>query len=212
MTVWGELFSKTQPSPVGFFQVKEQYAYTPAVSGYEELDLPTDMVLRTLYIDALLTTWYLGAEIEDIRLDEDTLKTIMYDGRYSELMRMYRPYFGKYEHKVHMYIAAAATEINVAPTQDLVVVGVGQQAAEASISVTPHYGRPLSAISSVAGWHQLYASGYIPNGIGAIPFGDRQTPEDWYDPRGVGKLRLRLQGGDSATGTYRVLTQQVRMY
>ena len=212
MTVWAEVFSKTQPTPVGFFQTKEQYAYSPTVLGYEEIDLPTDLVLRTLYIDALLENHWLGSELYDVRLDEDNLKTIMYDGRYSELMRMYRPYFGKYEHKVMAYIDTSATEVNWAPSQELCIVGTTYNAAAHYLSSIRHFGCAGSCIADAATYALIYASGYIPHGIGAIPFGDRQKPEDWYDPRGVEKLRLRLQGGDSASGTYRVTTQQVRTY
>jgi len=212
LTVWAEIFSGKAISPIGFFQTKEQYAYTPAILGYEEIDLPTDMVLRTLYIDALLTNKYLGQELYDVRLDEDNLKNILYDGRYTELMRIYRPYFGKYEHKVMAYLAHAETTFYVAPTQELTVQVTPYNANDYAVGAGRQFGSQLKGIVATASYCQIYASGYIPHGIGAIPFGDRQTPDDWYDPRGVGKLRLRLQGGDSATGTYRVLTQQVRMY
>jgi len=189
MTVWAEVFSKTQPSPIGFFQTKEQYAYTPTVLGYEEIDLPTDLVIRTLYIDALLENHWLGSEIYDIRLDEDNLKTIMYDGRYSELMRMYRPTFGKYEHKVMAYINNAATEVNWAPSQELCIVGVPYNAAEHYLSSIRQFGCAGSLIADAATYCLIYASGYIPHGIGAIPLGERQTPEEWYDPRGLKRNR-----------------------
>jgi len=212
LTVWAEIFSGKTISPIGFFQTKEQYAYTPSVLGYEEIDLPTDMVLRTLYIEALLTNGWLGSELYDVRLDEDNLKNILYDGRYTELMRMYRPYFGKYEHKVMAYLGTGQTAFYAAPTQELCVQGSAYAADEVALAFARQFGSALTGSIATAGYANIYVSGYIPHGIGAIPFGDRQTPEDWYDPRSVGKLRLRLQGGDGATGTYRVLTQQVRMY
>jgi len=212
LTVWAHVFSKTQPSPSAFFSVKEQYAYTPTVLGYEEIDLPTDAVIRTIYLDALLDNSWLGREFYDVRIDEDNLKTIMYDGRYTELMRMYRPLFGKYEHKVMAYIDTAATEFNVAPSQELVTVISGYNAAAKYASSIRQFGCAQSAIADGATYCQIYASGYIPHGIGAIPFGNRQAPEEWYDPRGLKRLRLRLQGGDNASGTYRVSTQQIRTY
>jgi len=212
LTVWAEIFSGKAITPIGFFQTKEQYAYTPSVLGYEEIDLPTDMVLRTLYIDALLTNHWLGSELYDVRLDEDNLKNILYDGRYSELMRIYRPYFGKYEHKVMAYIAHADTTFYAAPTQELCVQVTPYNANDYAVGASRQFGSQLKAIVATATYCQIYVSGYIPHGIGAIPFGRRMEAEDWYDPRGVGKLRLRLQGGDSASGTYRIITQQVRMY
>ena len=212
MTVWAEVFSKIQPSPSAFFQVKEQYAYTPTVLGYEEIDLPTDQVIRTLYIDALLTNGWLGSEIYDIRLDEDNLKTIMYDGRYTELMRIYRPYFGKYEHKVMAYLGTGQTAFWAAPTQELSVQITPYGADEYAVAAARQFGSALTGSRATAGYCSIYASGYIPHGIGAIPLGDRQSPEEWYDPRGLKRLRLRVQGGDSAAGTYRIITQQIRTY
>jgi len=212
LTVWGEIFAGRTITPVGFFQTKEQYAYSPDVDGYEEIDLPTDMPIRTLFIDALLDNAYLGSELSEIRLDEDNLKNIFYDGKYSDLMKLVRPQFGKYEHKVWAYIGEGLTEFNTAPSQELCIVGVGQGTTESYLSVEHHFGCVNAGIASAAEEFLLYCSGYMPHGIGAIPFGDRQIPEDWYDPRNVGKLRLRLKGGASATGTYRVITQQVRMY
>lgn len=212
MTVWAEVFSKTQPSPIGMFSVKEQYAYTAVAGSYEEIDLPTDAVIRTLYLDALLTNQWLSQEINEVRLDEDNLKTIMYDGQYSELMRMYRPYFGKYEHKVMVRVEDSPTEFFVAPSQEQVTLLVPYSATAGYVSTFRQFGCLQVAIANTDMYAFGYVSGYIPHGIGAIPFGERQTPEDWYDPRGLKRLRLRLQGGAAATGTYRVSTQQIRMY
>lgn len=212
LTVWAEIFSGRAISPTGFFQVKEQYAYTPSILGYEEIELPTDYPLRTLYIDALLTNKYLGQELYDVRLDEDNLKNILYDGRYTELMRIYRPYFGKYEHKVMVYLAHAETTFYIAPSQELTVQVTPYNANDYAVGAGRQFGTEMKGISATPSFCQIYASGYMPHGIGAIPFGDRQTPDDWYDPRNIGKLRLRLQGGDTASGTYRVVTQQVRSY
>jgi len=213
LTVWAEIFSGKTISPVAYFSVKELYSYTPTAVGYEELELPTDHTLRTLYIDACLDNKYLGQELYDVRLDEDNLKNILYDGRYTELMRMYRPFFGKYEHKVMAYIGTSATEYNIAPTQELCIVGTAYNATEYYISQVRQFGPVQQAIASTATYVLFYASGYMPHGIGAVPFGIRNEPDTWYDPRGVGKLRLRLQGGDTpGTGTFRVLTQQVRGY
>ena len=212
LTVWAEIFSGRKISPVGFFQVKEQYAYTPTVGGYEELELPTDFPLRTLYVQALLDNGYLGSEIGEFRLDEDNLKNIFYDGNYSELMRLFRPEFGKYEHKVFAYAGDTLSEFNTAPSQELCLTCTPLGTTEYFVAIEHQFGCANAVIADTATNVHIYASGYMPHGIGAIPFGDRQVPEDWYDPRNVGKLRLRLQGGAGATGTYRIMTQQVRNY
>jgi len=212
LTVWAEIYAGKTISPVGFFQVKEQYAFTPTVGGYEEFELPTDFPLRTLYVDALLDNGYLGSEIANIRLDEDNLKNIFYEGNYSELMRIFRPTFGKYEHKVFVTAGDTLSEFNTAPTQELCLIATPQGTTEYFVAVEHQFGSVNAVIADTSCNVHIYCSGYMPHGIGGIPFGDRQDPSDWYDPRNVGKLRLRLQGGDAAAGTYRVITQQVRGY
>jgi len=63
-----------------------------------------------------------------------------------------------------------------------------------------------------AGQGQFQVNGSLPHQVLAIPFGSRDVIEDWYDVTKVGNLRLSLKGGSAATGTYRIITEQLRKY
>jgi len=214
LKVVATVFSGLSASPVGFMQVKEQYAYTPTAGAYEEIELPTDMVLRTLYIQALDHSQWFGNSVSEVRLDEDALKTIFFDDEYYEIMKMYRPLFGKYIHKSLTEIGDTATAFYRAPTCDAVSLGMPDAADHYYLSQTVQFGALLSAIADTTTDVTFLHSGYLPHYVGAIPFGQRNVPETWYNPSAVKKLRLRIKGGVSLGGTetFRIITQQLRRY
>ena len=147
LKVTATVFSGLAVSPVGFLQVKEQYAYTPGAGSYEEIELPTDMTLRTLYIQALDHSQWFGNTVDEIRLDEDALKTILFDDKYYEIMKMYRPLFGKYVRKSLVEIADTATPLYRAPTCDAVSLGIPAGATERYLAQSAQFGALLSAIA-----------------------------------------------------------------
>lgn len=53
LEVVANVFDELKPSPVGFLSAKEHYAYSLTSSAKEYVDLPTDMVMRTLMLQSL---------------------------------------------------------------------------------------------------------------------------------------------------------------
>lgn len=214
LEVWALVFSGKVPSPVGFFQVKEQYAYTPSADSYEEIELPTDYPLRTLYLQAPKKDTWFGSIVDEVRLDEDALKAILFDNEYYDVMKMYRAFFGRYEHKSTVYLSTTDTAYYRGPTADVAGIITPYGTAEYAVADGQIFGAEGAGYMTTAGNCTIFVSGFLPNYVGAFPFGKRDDPEDWYDPRGVGKLRFRIKGGAGLAGTetFRVLTQQVRSY
>lgn len=214
LKVTASVFSGLSASPIGFFQVKEQYAYTPTAGAYEEIELPTDLPIRTLYLQALDHSQWFGNSVDEIRLDEDALKTIFFDDKYYEVMKMYRPLFGKYVHKSLLQVETTATAHYRAPTADAVTLGMPFGATEYFLASSVQFGALLSSIADTQTDVIFQHSGYLPHYVGAVPFGQRNVPETWYNPVGVKKLRLRIKGGASLGGaeTFRIITQQLRRY
>jgi len=206
------VFSGRSVSPLGFLSVKEQYAYTPTADAYEEIELPTDMILRTLYLQALDHSQWLGNSVGEVRLDEDALKTIMFDDEYYEVMKFFRPRFGKYIHKSLNEIGATATAHYRGPTSDAVSLGTPDGATERYLAQNNQFGALLSSIIDTENDVTWLHSGYLPHYVGAFPFGERNKIDSWYNPGGVKKLRFRIKGGASLGGTetFRVITQQYR--
>jgi hypothetical protein len=214
LEVWALVFSGKTVTPVGFFQCKEQYAYTPSANSYEEIELPTDLMLRTLYLQAKKKDTWFGSIVDEVRLDEDALKALLFDNEYYDVMKMYRAFFGRYEHKTSVYLDTTDTPYYRGPTADVAGIIVPYGTAEYAVADGQIFGAEGAGYMTTAGNCTILCSGYLPNYVGAIPFGKRGEPEDWYDPRGVEKLRFRVKGGTGLAGTetFRVLTQQVRLY
>ncbi len=72
MTVYADVFDEYRPSPVGFLQNREFYRYTPVANAFHYVNLPTDLVLRKLILQAHQYTKQPNASIAEARLDERT--------------------------------------------------------------------------------------------------------------------------------------------
>lgn len=214
MEVWALVFDGMPVSPVGFFQTKEQFTYTPTANAYQEIELPTDYPLRHLYLQAPMKDQWFGSIVDQVRLDEDNLRAIYFDNEYYDVMKQFRPHFGRYEHKITAYIDTTDTEYYRGPTSDVAMSMLSHGAAEYALTEEMIFGSAGAAMQTTAGNVIMYASGYLPHHVGAFPFGIGEDPSSWYDPRQIQKLRFRVRGGASLAGTetFRVLTQQVRHY
>jgi len=214
MEVWAMVFDGMIVNPIGFFQTKEQFAYTPTANAYQEIELPTDHILRTLYLQAPMKDTWFGSIVADVRLDEDNLRAIYFDNEYYDVMKQFRPHFGRYEHKISAYIDTTDTEYYRGPTSDVAVSMLSYGAAEYALLEEMIFGAAGAAMQTTAGNVVMFASGYLPHYVGAFPFGIRPEPSSWYNPGSVQKLRFRIQGGAGLAGTetFRVITQQVRHY
>jgi len=211
MEVWALVFDGMVVNPVGFFQTKE---HTPTANAYQEIELPTDHLLRTLYMQAKKKDTWFGNIVADVRLDEDNLRAIYFDNEYYDVMKQFRPHFGRYEHKITVNLDTADTPYYRGPTSDVAVSMLSSGANEFANCENMIFGAEGAGMQTTQGDVVLYASGYLPHYVGAFPFGTRQDPASWYDPRQIQKLRFRIQGGAGLAGTetIRVITQQVRPY
>ena len=96
------------------------------------------------------------------------------------------------------------------PTQGLVFAG-SVYAASAVLAAVP-FG-PDNDIKSGdnISYQSFQVEGDVPHGVVCIPLGDQKDPNDWYGKEWQ-SLVLKIKAGASASGTYRVATQQMRSY
>lgn len=214
LEVWALVFDGKPATPRGFMQVKEQYAYTPSANKYEEIELPTDHVLRTLYLQAKKKDTWFGSIVNEIRLDEDNLRAILFDNEYYDVMKMYRAFFGRYDHKITTHVDTTGTAYYRGPTSDVGAIITPYGGDDYAVCDSQIFGAEGDAEAATACYCTILATGYLPHYVGAVPFGKRDDPNDWYNAHAIEKLRLRIKGGAGLAGTetFRVLTQQVRMY
>lgn len=204
-------FDENQPSPMGFLSCKEVKAYTPAADSWEYTDLPTDRVLRTLAIQAQVAGSNLATSLADVKLSEDNDKRIPFDAVANDLARFFASTWPAYVEHVRIMLTTSLAAYYITPGYNA-VLGGASLVASSGLQAQVAQGGKVNAQSEVAGQGQFVVTGTLPHQVLALPFGHRDDINDWYDVTKVGNLRLSLKGGSAATGTYRIITEQLRKY
>ena len=218
LTVRGYVFDKRPVSPRGFLMSKEIKSYTPVASGYEYTELATDFPYRLLMLRSKSTTIEPNAALGLVKLSEDNDKRIPLDMTGDEILQKIVGPMGEIEESFLGADAVTATDLYGAPTAnvqalaevDADVIATGDDYSQATI-VNNKYSWS-TAVNCL--YFSFRARGFCPHSCLAIPFGDLNDIEDWYDPKGIGNLRLITQGA-AAVGTSpsaQVVTQQLRGY
>jgi len=205
------VFDEVQPTPIGFLMTKEQKAYTPASATWEYTDLPLDYPMRTLGIQAQVAGSNLATSLADVKLSEDNDKRIPFNDTANELARFYASLMGEYSEFVRIVLTTAEAYYYCTPGYNTRLTANSLGAANAVEVETAQGGKFMSLIGT-AGQAQFQVNGFLPHQVLALPFGRRDVIEDWYDVTKLGNLRLSLKGGSASTGTYRIITEQLRRY
>jgi len=204
-------FDEVQPSPVGFLMCKEQKAYTPAADSWEYTDLPTDYPMRTLGIQAQVGGSNLATSLADVKLSEDNDKRIPINDVANDLARFYAAEMGEYHEFMRIVLTTSLAAYYCTPGYNARLVSSSMVASKVVQSQTAQGGKFNAQIEG-AGQGQFEVVGTLPHQVLAIPFGQRDEINDWYDVTKLGNLRLSLKGGSAATGTFRIITEQLRKY
>ncbi|MCK4721766.1 MAG: hypothetical protein KAT75_00610 [Dehalococcoidia bacterium] len=211
------LFDEKQVSPVGFLAGIEHYSYTcGADNSFETLLLPDDRMIRQILLRAYQDAYDPWYQIDEARLDENTLDKIVFDftslENYARMMKsVWQPIQTGYVLKGN-----TAGEIYYMPGTDYwSSLVVSPRGTTTSLQATVDGGR--------GGKHTLYSSsdgaelnaihtGWLPWHTYQFPMGDPKDLEDWYDPKGK-KPRLRLRASTGATsGTGEVVLEELVRY
>ncbi|MBA7681419.1 hypothetical protein ES703_89757 [subsurface metagenome] len=213
--IWADVFDEKVVSPVGFLVSKEYHSRTPPASGYWYVDLPTDLLMRKLFIRGFLLKsepWY---QVSEAKLDEDNDKRIPFDWDLEDYVRTMKGVwlpiieqmtgychvndeYSKYATPTEYHISVVAT-----PQDDGVDMSLRTIPKGGWIDLRGTSGNPYWAI----------VTGFVPNHTIEFPFGDPKDLDDWYDVTKVGSLRLRLLAGTGGgSGDVAVITQQLRRY
>ena len=218
MEVFADVFDEKPVSPIGFLLSKEHYSYTPSTDGtYEYIKMPTDHPYRQLLIRAFEAGYDPHETIEKMKLDEDNDARIPYDIDLEDYNRMNKGINSMVIEPLAGYISSSETDhiYYITPTDmTCAVAGHGHVAAGYTIGINtyPRGGKVILSASADCMFTGM-AHGWLPNSTMQIPFGLQDDPDDWYDVRRVGDLRLRLEAGArGATGTCQVAIQQLRKY
>lgn len=215
LSVFADIFDEFRPSPIGFLQHREFYRYTPIASAYHYINLPTDLVLRKIFLQGHQYTRAVNDAIAEVRLDEDNMKRIPLDFLFEDLLAWDRQEYGPVEHAIAasreggalpLYTAISTWpvplyhEVLVAPALFTISVnGCQLVLSDGGNENTTYIGRMV---------------GHLPHFTLCYPFGDQKDLADWYETKDIGTLRLRILNGAIiiAGCTNRVILQQMRRY
>lgn len=206
------VFDENQPSPVGFLMSKEQKAYTPSSGSWEYTDLPLDHPMRTLVVECRAAEVDIATSLQDIKLSEDNDKRIPVDDLAEDVAAIYGPLFGRYTEHIQIMLQTSQQATYITPGWVAGVAAASMVGAKVPTAQAPVGGKFNAKMETAAGQAQYIVSGMIPHQAIPIPFGRRDVIEDWYDVTKLGSLRLSLKGGTASSGTYRIITEQLRRY
>lgn len=215
LEVWADCFDEKVASPLGFLMAKEHYSFGLVASAYEYVDLPKDYPYRMVLVSSLKTRLAVWELFDKIKLSSDNDKKVIIDGDARQLIKMLDQQFGPYTETIQGVVSAAYATFYITPTSKCNVVTAGRMGAASYFTTWQTFGGTMEIIANAASQNfQSLAHGYAPHGALAIPLGDLQDPEDWFDVAMVGSLKLRLRGESSVSSapTCDVVIQQLRPY
>ena len=212
--IYAHLMEGLAAEPTGFLVNKSIKSFEPVSGGYEYTDIPTDLILRKLVIQAFKKGHGVRGLCETIKLSEDNDKRVPLDGDIYYLRSFLDDLVPETVDTIKVTAAAAPTEMFVTPHNVLAGV-VTNDTADKVARLYPYSGGYVVVESETAA-HRISAivRGKNPHGCICIPFGDQAIIDDWYKVTELGSLRLRTKGGTgSASGDeVNIITQQLRNY
>ncbi len=217
ITVLAHIFDEKAVTPEGFLMQKELVDYALGAGTHEYVDLPTDQVIRKLFLSSLIAD--VGADyiFNTVKLSENNDQRIPIDNTISEILKAItgrgRPYREKQLGPGNL------NEIKYRCTPTYWPAGVATfWTGTCPAGMISFYGGDggrfsLDMNTATANWQALI-EGHCPHGVVEIPFGLQDDPADWYDVTKLGSLRLDIlsHSGRSSSDSCQVLLQQLRKY
>ncbi len=214
LAVWADMFDEKKVSPRGFLQNKEHFSYSLTSSAVQEVNLPTDYILRNVLIKSLSAGKMPHEQFNKVKLVENQgKKTPINDESTSNLVKLFQRHERIVE-SVEGTGTGSAVGTYCTPSYDAYGVTGAFDAAVTTSYVTQLYGGYGTIAFDNAEHFQSIVQGHNPHGTMEIPFGDQDDMSDWYDVRSFKDLKLKLTAGSAvgSSSTCEVLTQQLRTY
>lgn len=223
LTVIAQTIEEGAPTPQGFFMTKEIYTWTTATSGDESIDLPRDYKYRMIVMRKAYDGERVDEAFTNIKLTCDTDRYVPVDIKGSHLaienqerfgiLRLTQKAMKKDAEVVYSPLADVKGASLVCATGYLCVYPISIDANKITLSmdIPPAASTDASAAESTDREVDCTSFGLQPHHTLALPFGDIQEPDHWFDPAGYENIKLKLtQGGTAGTG--QIIAQQLRTY
>lgn len=214
LEVYAYLFDQKVISPVGFLSPRDIKSYAVAADTYEYTDIPTDQILRGLFVNTIKNGYTWTTHIAEVRLSEDSDKRIPID---MDANRLLYQALNKYGYVTeHAYLDGVTSEDGCFVMGTDLAHGVGSSYGDdQDITIWTKDGQQMGyfmASTSYSGKFLILSA--VPHGSMSILYHNNMEIEDWFDVTKLGSLQLRIKGGSSvASGTTaEIIVEQLRKY
>ncbi len=213
LDVWAHCFDQKEISPMGFLTAKQIKEYTMGDASHEYTDLPTDDIIRKLLVRALVAGTEPNQVLNHLKLSEDNDRHIIIDADSDvigwmfseENIQVIEGFLFQNDASQRSYYCTPTSKVQTAANE-------WAAAASGYFATYDGDGGRVKIDGSAAVNGNCISSGFYPNGVFSIPFGDQMDPEDWFDPTPLKNLRLDLKSASSMTNTCQIILQQLRKY
>lgn len=217
LTVMASIFDGKSIIPMGFLMQKEIKDYGMGDGSHEYTDLPTDYPYRKLLVKAQKYGYGIPGVIANFKLSEDNDRKVPINLTGGELCRLVTALKSSYHEVIIINGGASGWAFYCTPTgwpKVMISQWEGSNVAKVATAWQGDGGRGYTYLEGTGGNYMLSIDGYTPHSVIEIPFGLQDDPDDWYDVRTLGSLRLDIQAaaGMAVTDTVQVFLQQLRKY
>jgi hypothetical protein len=213
MSVWAHCFDEKSASPIGFLSTKQIKEYTMGDASHEYTDLPTDDIIRKLLVRALVAGTEPVQVLANLKLDQDNDRHVIIDTDSGTLGRLFPDENIQVVEGFLFQNDGSQRSYYCTPTAQVENVANEWAAAASAYFATYDGDGGRVKIDGSAGVNgNCISSGFYPNGVFSIPFGNQDDLEDWFDPKGTKNLRLDLKSASSMTNACQISLQQLRKY
>jgi hypothetical protein len=207
-------FDEESISPFGFLMSKEIKNYTPGGTGHEYTDMPTDYPYRKLLVKCQTAGTEPNQLISNIKLSEEQDKRIPYDHDIMSILGAIMSQYPRVEETYWMQFDTSDRIFMITPTTRVTAFGT-VWAMAAAHSVPAMYDGDGGQLDTIADANpsnmMVRVEGWLPHGVIAIPFGDQNDPDEWYDTRILKSLRADITSV-AAAGGIQLFLEQLRNY
>lgn len=214
LSVYAWVFDGVQPSPRGYMMSKEIREYTGATDAYESTDLPTDFMIKQVYVVARYATNTFTTQVAEIRIAEDNLKRIITDLSSTQYFYITKSRYGWVEEQAYLKGVSSDTSFYSAATDwgHPLMAGYG---ADITTQIFTHDGGRYRYNTGSTGINaKAVIRGIFPHGVCPVLFSDKLDVSSWFDPKGKEAIELRVKAGSSysTSGPIQIVTTQARTY
>jgi len=204
----------------GFLTAKLVKTYTGAASSHEYTDMPVDYPYRLLLLKALRSTYEWQEQIDTVKLHADREKFVKFEMSGADLAMLNEKIFPTLVQRktlleaddgsalLDLYKVLQASVFTTEDDHIAVLEGVDAEKLSVGLYDLTTPGTP--AFQSTAKAVVAAIEGYQPFSCVAMPMGDLDDPDDWWEVGEYGAVTLDILTTSAGTGAMSIVLQQLR--